>query len=77
MEDWEGGVRSWDETANLGHDCHQSERPDVGAFAAHVASSDDLESGLLRDIRVIGDVLFSIDLFTNRVPAILESKRLT
>lgn len=63
MEDREGRVRCWNTelvsikwtvssasnilAANLSHDHHESDRSNVGALAAHVAASYDLEACLL------------------------------
>lgn len=58
-----------DETANLGHNGHQSEAADVRAFSAHVGSRDDLEAGLLRSICIVWDEFGSLNLLADRMPA--------
>ena len=74
MEDWKGGVASWDKTSDLGHYGHEGERADISAFPTHVATGDDLKSRLLTGICIVGNISLAVDLLSNRVSPAFHSK---
>ncbi len=60
--------------ANLCHDGHQGDSPDVRALSAHVAPSNDLEACLLCGIDVVRNESFLHDLLLDRMSAGLDGK---
>jgi hypothetical protein len=50
-------IRGRNKASNLGHYAHKCCRSDVCALSTHIATGDDLESGLLRCVNIIWDEL--------------------
>ena len=62
MDESKRGICGRNVAANLSHYCHECDRSNVGAFAAHVTACYDLESGLLGCVHIIWDELFLVRL---------------
>jgi hypothetical protein len=62
MNNWERGVCCRDKTANLSHHSHESSRTNIGAFATHITTCDNLKARLLSCVNVVRDKLLLVNL---------------
>lgn len=70
--DSEAGVFGGDVTSNLGDDLQESDRAEVGRFAASVGARDDLERVGGAGVAVVGHKRFERDLFLDRMAGVFD-----